>query len=70
MNNRNTTMAGIGAIIVAIGSVLTAMFDGDPATVADFGSAIAAVIAGVGLILAKDAKTVDPAPTQPTTPNA
>jgi len=55
MNNRNTTMAGIGAIIVAIGSVLTAMFDGDPATVADFGSAVAAVIAGVGLILAKDA---------------
>lgn len=70
MNNRNTTMAGIGAIIVAIGSVLTAMFDGDPATVADFGSAIAAVIAGVGLILAKDAKAVDPAPAQPTTPNA
>lgn len=70
MNNRNTTMAGIGAIIVAIGSVLTAMFDGDPATVADFGSAIAAVIAGVGLILAKDAKTVDPTPAQPTTPNA
>jgi hypothetical protein len=55
MNNRNTTMAGIGAIIVAIGSVLTAMFDGDPATVADFGSAVAAVIAGIGLILAKDA---------------
>ena len=55
MNNRNTTLAGIGAIIVAIGSVLTAMFDGDPATVADFGSAVAAVIAGIGLILAKDA---------------
>ena len=70
MNNRNTTIAGIGAICVAIGSVLTAMFDGDPATVADFGSAIAAVIAGVGLILAKDAKIVDPAPAQPTTPNA
>lgn len=67
MNNRNTTMAGIGAICVAIGGVLTAMFDGDPATNADFASAIAAVIAGVGLILAKDAKTVDPTLT---TPNA
>jgi hypothetical protein len=62
MNNRNTTMAGIGAIIVAIGSVFVTMFDADPATVVDFGSAIAAIIAGVGLIFAKDAKP-------PTTPN-
>jgi hypothetical protein len=66
MSNRNTTVAGIGAILVAIGGVLTAMFDGDPATTADFASAVAAVIAGVGLILAKDAKTAD----QPVTPNA
>jgi len=57
MDNRNTTVAGVGAILVAIGGVITAMFDGDPATTADFASAIAAVIAGVGLILAKDAKT-------------
>jgi len=66
MNNRNTTVAGIGAICVAIGGVLTAMFDGDPATTADFASAIAAVIAGIGLILAKDAKPSDPVvPAQP-----
>ena len=69
MNNRNTTVAGIGAILVAIGGVLTAMFDGDPATSADFASAVAAVIAGVGLILAKDAKTVDPAPINPPATN-
>jgi hypothetical protein len=66
MSNRNTTVAGIGAILVALGGVLTAMFDGDPATTADFASAVAAVIAGVGLILAKDAKTAD----KPVTPNA
>ena len=65
MSNRNTTVAGIGAILVALGGVLTAMFDGDPATTADFASAVAAVIAGVGLILAKDAKTAD----KPVTPN-
>lgn len=59
MNNKNTTIAGIGAILVAIGSVLTAMFDGDAATNADFAAAIAAVIAGVGLILAKDAANKD-----------
>jgi len=67
MNNRNTTIAGIGAILVAVGGVLTAMFDGDPATVVDFPSAIAAVIAGVGLIFAKDAKPTD---TTTTTPSA
>jgi peptidoglycan/LPS O-acetylase OafA/YrhL len=55
MNNKNTTIAGLAAIAVAIGSVLTAMFDGDVATTPDFAAAVAAVIAGVGLILAKDA---------------
>jgi drug/metabolite transporter (DMT)-like permease len=53
--NKNTTIAGIGAILVAVGALLTAWFDGDAATNPDFASAIAAVIAGVGLILAKDA---------------
>ena len=56
MNNRNTTVAGIGAILVALGGVLTAMFDGDAATVPDWISAVAAIIAGVGLIVARDAK--------------
>lgn len=65
MNNKNTTIAGIGAILVAVGSVLTAMFDGDPATGADFASAIAAVIAGVGLIMAKDAVNKDGGTTPP-----
>jgi hypothetical protein len=59
MNNKNTTIAGIGAILVAVGAVLTAMFDGDPTTNADFAAAIAAVIAGVGLIMAKDAVNKD-----------
>ena len=65
MNNKNTTIAGIGAILVAVGSVLTSMFDGDPATTADFASAVAAVIAGVGLILAKDASNKDGGTTPP-----
>lgn len=56
MNNRNTTVAGIGAILVAIGSLLTNIFDGDVATVPDYATAVAAVLAGIGLIFAKDAK--------------
>lgn len=62
MKDKNTTIAGIGAILVAVGAVLTAMFDGDPATTADYASAIAAVIAGVGLILAKDSANKDVPP--------
>ena len=61
MKNRNTTVAGIGAILVAIGSMLTAIFDGDPATLPDYATAVAAVMAGVGLIFAKDAKKDDAA---------
>lgn len=49
-----TTAAGIGAILVAVGSALTATFDADPATVADWGAVVAAIIAGVGLIMARD----------------
>jgi dipeptide/tripeptide permease len=55
MSNRNTTVAGIGAILVAVGGVLVAWFDGDPTTAPDFASAIAAIVAGVGLIKARDA---------------
>ena len=55
MKNRNTTIAGIGSILVALGSLLTALFDGDPQTLPDYATAVAAIVAGVGLILAKDA---------------
>jgi dipeptide/tripeptide permease len=56
MNNRNTTIAGLGSILVAVGGVLVAWFDGDASTTPDFATAIAAIVAGVGLIAAKDAK--------------
>jgi hypothetical protein len=56
MNNRNTTIAGIGSILVAVGALMTALFDGDPATLPDYATAVAAILAGVGLIMAKDAK--------------
>jgi uncharacterized membrane protein len=56
MKDKNTTIAGIGAILVAVGAALTAWFDADPATTVDFATTIAAIIAGVGLIMAKDSK--------------
>jgi len=56
MKNTKTTLAGIGAILVAIGGCLKAIFDADPSTNVDLAATIAAVTAGVGLIAAKDAE--------------
>ncbi len=55
MKNNKTTLAGIGAILVAVGAALKAAFDGDPATTFDLTSTVTAISAGIGLILAKDA---------------
>jgi hypothetical protein len=57
MNNRKTTLAGIGAILVAVGGALKALFDNDPSTNLDITSTVTAISAGIGLILAKDAKS-------------
>jgi hypothetical protein len=50
-----TTILGIATILTAISSAAIAFFDGDPLTNFDVGSVIAAITAGIGLILAKDA---------------
>jgi len=55
LKNKNTTVLGIAAILSALCALLTALFDGDPATSPDYTSAIAAAVAGLGLIFAKDA---------------
>lgn len=54
MKSWKTTVTGIAAIVVAIGSALIATLDSDPATVADWGAVVAAVLAGVGLMAARD----------------
>lgn len=53
--NWKTTGAGIAAILVAVGSALAAVTDTDPATNIEVGSLVAAIMAGIGLIFAKDA---------------
>ena len=54
--NWKTTLAGVGAIMVAIGGALKALFDGDPSTNMDLAATITAVTIGFGLIMAKDAE--------------
>ena len=60
MKNTKTTLAGVGAILVAVGGALRAAFDGDPSTNLDITTTIAAVTAGIGLIWAKDASEKKP----------
>ena len=55
MKNTKTTLAGVGAILVAVGGALKAIFDGDPTTSVDPTATIAAISAGIGLVMAKDA---------------
>jgi hypothetical protein len=54
--NMKTTVLGIATILTAISSAAIALLDGDPATSFDIGSVIAAITAGIGLIMAKDAE--------------
>ena len=61
MKNTKTTLAGLGAILIAVGGALRAAFDNDPSTNIDIASTIAAVTAGIGLIMAKDASDKPPA---------
>lgn len=50
-----TTAMGIGGALVAVGNALVAQFDGDPATVANWGVAVTALLIGAGLVRARDA---------------
>jgi hypothetical protein len=56
MTSWKTTAAGVGAILIAVGAAVSSQFDNDPATVADWGAVVAAVLAGIGLIFARDNK--------------
>ena len=49
-----TTVAGVAAIVVAVGTAVTALFDADPLTIPDWGAVAAEVMAGLGLIAERD----------------
>ena len=49
-----TTAAGISAIVASVAGALNLMFDGNTLTNPDWTSVIAAVVAGFGLITARD----------------
>ena len=57
MKNYKTTLAGVGAILVAVGSAIKSFATGVPI---DYTTVFTAVAAGIGLIVAKDAANTEP----------
>jgi|TARA_R110000868_G_scaffold223216_10_gene475090 hypothetical protein len=54
MKSWKTSLTGIAAILTAVGAAIMALMDNDPATVIDVAATAAAIMAGVGLIFARD----------------
>lgn len=54
--NWRTTTLGITTVIMAIAGAIQALLDNDPATNPDIAVAVAAVLSGLGLVFARDAK--------------
>jgi hypothetical protein len=54
MKSWKTTTAGIAAIVAALATAVGALFDADPVSMPDWGAVAAAVMAGIGLIAARD----------------
>ena len=52
-----TTALGITTIVTAVAGLVQAFLDNDPTTNPDMTVAIAAIVSGIGLIFARDAKT-------------
>lgn len=51
-----TTALGITTIVTAVAGLVQAFLDNDPTTNPDMTVAIAAIVSGIGLIFARDAK--------------
>lgn len=52
--NLKTTIAGIATIIAALGGAAAMLLDGNDSTIPDWTGVAAAIVAGVGLIFARD----------------
>ena len=54
MKSWKTTVAGIAGVVAAIASAIQAQFDGNPATVPDWGLVGALLATAIGLLFARD----------------
>jgi len=49
-----TSGTGLAVILIAVGTAITSITDNDPTTTIDIGSLVAALLAGFGLLFARD----------------
>ena len=49
-----TTLFGAGGLLVIVASALSALFDGDPATMPQWGIVVGALSAAIGAFFARD----------------
>ena len=54
MTSMKTTLAGICAIVAAVAGALYALIDGNPNTNPDWTLTMGSIMAGIGLIVARD----------------
>lgn len=54
IKSSKTTIAGIAAIVAAVANAVVLLFDSDPTTNPDWGLVVAAIMAGVGNLVARD----------------
>lgn len=57
--NKNTTVMGVGLVLMALLQAVMLLFDGNPETNPDWNVVIAEILAGAGLLLASDGRPVD-----------
>jgi hypothetical protein len=62
VKNWKTSALGISTILAAVAGIVSAILDADPTTNPDITVAVAAIMSGLGLIFAKDAKTPEATP--------
>jgi hypothetical protein len=55
--SKNLTVLGIATILGALSTAAVSLFDGDLATNPDWSVVVTALISGLGMVLAKGAKT-------------
>jgi hypothetical protein len=54
MKSWKTSVTGIASVLIAVAGAVQLIFDGDPATNPDWNVTVAAVVAGIGLMTARD----------------
>lgn len=54
LKSLNTTLSGVALLLIALGTAIRSLTDGDPSTTVDWAVLAAEITAAIGLIMARD----------------